>query len=318
VALAVVAILLGGTPFAKETLHIGELLIVIVLGMVIRSVLPLPESLNPGLGVARGAILRWAVAGLGFKLSIAELAKIGGPALVVIVISTAVALFAGYWLAKRFGVHEHLAIFLGIGGGICGASAIVAADSVVKSEKGHVACGLGIITLWGTVGILAFPYLGKLLGLGPFAFGIWNGASLHEMAQVVAAGQSYGADAVVPSTVAKLARICLLAPVVVGLSWWLTRRHESHGDAKVAPVPWFLVAFLVFAAINSVGWLPKETVAMILRADLWLLCIGMAGVGLQSGFQDVRREGWAPVMAALLQWVILAGMSLLLVKAWLA
>ncbi|MBV6459359.1 MAG: hypothetical protein HONBIEJF_02505 [Fimbriimonadaceae bacterium] len=318
VVLAALAMFLGGTAFAKDTLHAGELLIVIVLGMLARSTLPLPQSWAPGLVVARGAVLRWAVAGLGFKLSLSELAKIGGPSLAVILVSTTVAIAGGYWIAKRLGVNHQLAVLLGIGGGICGASAIVAADSVLKSEKGHVPCGLGIITLWGTVGILAYPWLGELLNLNSFAYGIWNGASLHEMAQVVAAGQSFGADAVAPSTVAKLARICLLAPVVVGLAWWMTRKHESHGEAKVAPVPWFLIVFLVFAVVNSFHVLSQDATALLLRADLWLLCIGMAGVGLQSGFQDVKREGWQPVVAGFLQWVLLAGLSLVLVRAFVA
>lgn len=315
-ALAILSFGVAAFPFVRETLHLGVLLIVIVLGMAVRSFFALPRVLNPGLGVAKGAVLRWAVAGLGFKLSLAELVKIGVPALLVILISTIVALWAGYAIARAMGVEEDLAILLGIGGGICGASAIIAADSVLQSKRGQVACGLGIITLWGTVGILVLPWIAKALALTPFAFGIWNGASLHEMAQVVAAGQAFGAEAVVPSTVSKLARICLLAPVVVGLSWWLARRKREAAEANVAPVPWFLVAFLVFAALNSLNVLPKQTVDAILQIDLWLLCIGMAGVGLQSGFQDVRREGWAPVVAAFVQWVLLLGFSLLLVRAF--
>jgi uncharacterized integral membrane protein (TIGR00698 family) len=308
------AIVLGDLPFVRDRLHVGALLLVILLGMAWRSFAALPAWSLPGVAMAQRPVLRWAVAGLGFRLSIAELWSIGGPALAVVVLSTFAALAFGWWIARRLGVEPRLGLLLGVGGAICGASAVIAADSVVQAEKRDAALALGIITLLGTVGILAYPPLGHLLGMSDFLFGVWDGATLHEMAQVVAAGFGVSDEAARVATVVKLARICLLAPVVFYLAWWLRRRHEHAGKARVSPVPWFLVMFVAFAALNSSGLLPAHTVELLRRADLWLLCIGMAGVGLQTSFAEVRHAGPRPLIAGVAQWVFLAALAYVLAK----
>ena len=316
VVLATAAFLVADLPWVRNTLHVSALLLVILFGMLVRSLVPIPAAATPGLRLAQRPILRWAVAGLGFRLSLGELWAIGAPALVVVVVSTGLALAFGWWIAQRLGVPRKLSILLGVGGAICGASAVVAADSVVQGERRDAPIALAVITLLGTIGIVLYPVLYHVLGMTPFVYGVWDGASLHEMAQVVAAGFGVSDEAARVATVVKLARIALLAPVVLGLGASLRRHHEQAGTAHVAPVPWFLVLFVVFALINSVGVLPAPWIDVLRRGDLWLLCVGMAGVGLQTGFHDVREAGFRPVAAATLQWVFLASVSLAL-ATWL-
>lgn len=312
--LATVAFMLGDTPVFRDTLRIGPLLLVILLGMAWGSFMRLPEWALPGIRVAQRPLLRWAVAGLGLRLSLGEIARIGGPALVVVVVSTFAALLFAWWLAKRLGVGEKLGLLLGVGGAICGASAVVAADSVVQSERRDSALALGVITLLGTLGIVAYPWAGRLLGMGDFLFGVWDGASLHEMAQVVAAGATFSPRAVEVATVVKLVRICLLAPVVFWLAW-RARAHGTEARAKVSIVPWFLVAFVAFAALNSAGAIPKSVLEPARRLDLWLLCVGMAGVGLQTRFSDIAEAGVRPILVGVAQWLFLAAVAYLLALA---
>ncbi|HRF58708.1 MAG TPA: YeiH family protein [Fimbriimonadaceae bacterium] len=307
--LAAIAIVVGENPQVKETLHVSSLLIVILLGMALKSLWSPPPAFGSGIKLAQRPILRWGVAGLGFKLSLGELASYGWGVLVTVVVSTLVALFAGIWLGRLFGLKEKLTLLLSTGGAICGASAIVAADSVVQGEESDTAYSLGIITLLGTIGIVLYPLIAQGLAMTDFAYGVWNGATLHEMAQVVAAGASVSKEATVVATAVKLARICLLAPLVFGLGWYLRRAVGSSGQAKVPLVPWFLVLFVVFAGVNSFMAIPKETAALIQRVDLWLLCIGMAGVGLHAGFKDLRKAGLRPIAVGALQWLILAGVA---------
>ncbi len=316
--LATAALGLAELPMVADTLHLSALLLVILLGMAVASVVSLPEAVGPGVAMAQRPILRWAVAGLGFRLSLREIIAIGGAGLAVVVISTLATLVFGWWIARRLGVPEKLGTLLGVGSAICGASAVVAADSVVHADKRDSAIALGTITLLGTIGIVVYPIIGRLLGLNDFVYGVWDGASLHEMAQVVAAGFGMSDEAARVATVVKLARICLLAPVIFWLAWSLRKRHLAEGKPHVAPVPWFLVMFLIFAAVNSADVFSTGTVEMVRKADLWLLCVGMAGVGLQTGFHDIRAAGPAPLLAGLLQWIFLAvvslGLSLLLVR----
>jgi uncharacterized integral membrane protein (TIGR00698 family) len=314
--LATAALWLADLPWVQHTLHWSALLIVILLGIAWKSLAPIPHALEPGIRMAQRPVLRWAVAGLGFRLGLQELWKIGGPALGVVVVSTFAALLFGWWVSRRLGLTEKLGLLLGVGGAICGASAVIAADSVVQAERRDTALALGIITLLGTIGIVVYPLLHHLFGTTEFVYGVWDGASLHEMAQVVAAGFGVSEEAARVATVVKLARIALLAPVVFYLAWWLRRRHERVGEAHVAPVPWFLVLFVMFAIVNSLGWIPAAWLDRIRRADLWLLCVGMAGVGLQTGLGDLRDAGLRPILAGALQWIFLSSVSLALAR-WL-
>ena len=298
----------------KDTLRVSALLVVILLGMAWRSALPLPDAVMPGVRMSQRSVLRWAVAGLGFRLSMGELWAIGLAPLVVVLVGTVASLLFGWWVARRLRVPESLGLLLGVGGAVCGASAIVAADTVVQGERRDSAVAIGIVTVLGAVGMVLYPVLSRGLGIDEFVYGVWDGASLHEMAHVVAAGFGVSEEAARVATVVKLARICLLAPIVLYLGWSLRGRHA--GKARVAPVPWFLVMFVLFAALNSTGWLPASWVKAIVRADLGLLCMGMAGVGLQTGFSDLRAAGARPLVAATLQWLLLATLTFAL-AAWL-
>ena len=307
--LAFSAVALAESSWAKQNLRFSPLLIVILLGIVVASIVRLPTVFEDGIKLAQKPVLRWAVAGLGFKLSLTEILRIGGPALAVVVVCTVAALAAGWWIGVRMGLNEKLAILLGVGTSVCGASAIVAADTVVQADGEDAAVSLGVITLWGTVGIFLLPLIGMWLKLPEFRYGVLSGATLQEMAQVVAAAQGFSEGAVEVATVVKLARICLLAPIVLYLAWWFKRHRGSSGEAQVAPVPWFLVMFLVFAAVNSFApqlGVPKSAIDALVRADVLLLSVGMAGVGLKTGFRELRKAGWKPVLLGLYQWVFLS------------
>lgn len=308
-----VAVLLAALAYAPKwlwpTFPVSPLLTVILLGMAIGSVVSLPATWKSGLQLAQKPILRWGVAGLGFKLSLQELASIGGSALAVVLISTVAALAFGWWLGRLAGLPEKMNLLLGVGGGICGASAIVAADTVVQGEQSDSALPLGIITLVGTVGIVVYPLMAHALQMDPFIYGVWNGASLHEMAQVIAAGNAVE-GAINPSTVTKLARICLLAPVVFYLGWMLRRKATSTGEAKVPLVPWFLAVFVLLAAFRTAVAVPEATAKLVDGVVLFVLCVGMAAVGLFTDFRQIVRAGAKPILVGVGQWVFLAVLSL--------
>jgi uncharacterized integral membrane protein (TIGR00698 family) len=310
IAISAAAIRLADVPYVKDHLHLGAMLLVILLGMLWKNVLPPPKWALPGIAVAQKPILRWGVALLGFKLSIGELISIGAPALAVVVIGTCAALAFGWWFGRAMGLNERLAPVLAVGGAVCGASAILAAETTVKAEQQDVAASIGVITLYGTLGIVLYPILGRGLHMAPFLYGVWTGASLHETAQVVAAGASLHVEKI--ATVVKLARIAMLAPIVFYLAWWM-RKNGGEARAKVPLLPWFLVLFLAFTLINSSTafglaqpLLSKDAVGHINDANVWILAIGMAGVGLQTGFKDLRKAGWMSILVGGAQWLFLS------------
>jgi uncharacterized integral membrane protein (TIGR00698 family) len=290
------AIELAALPFFRDQLHFGALLLVILLGMTWRALLPVPGWALPGIETAKKPI-----------------AEIGLPALAVVSIGTLVALWAGWWLAKAIGIDHKMGLLLGVGGAICGASAVVAADTVVQGEKKDSALAISVITLLGTIGILLYPQVyAPLFDADAFGYGVWAGASLHETAQVVAAGDAIGAESKEVATVVKLVRICWLAPIVFYLGWSLRRHHEKAGEAKVSLVPWFLVMFVAFAALNSFGLIPQEGalgVDNLKTFGSWLMVVGMAGVGLETSVKDLLRAGPRPVLVGALQWLLLAALT---------
>jgi uncharacterized integral membrane protein (TIGR00698 family) len=322
-ALAAVALHLAAMPLFHDRLHFGALLLVILIGMLWRAILPMPNWALPGIEMAKKPILRWAVAGLGLRLTIGEILSIGAPALMLVSVSTLVALTVGWWIARRAGLPRDLGLLLGVGGAICGASAIVAADTVVQARKQDSALAIGVITLLGTLGILIYPELGLMFGMSDFDFGVWAGASLHETAQVVAAGDSFSPESKEIATVVKLVRICWLAPIVFWLGRSAAKQHLASGTtaatAKVPLVPWFLVMFVVFAIISSLDILPQSgplAVSNLKTGVKWLMCIGMAGVGLQTNLLDLARTGLRPVVVGALQWLVLGSVALALLRVF--
>jgi uncharacterized integral membrane protein (TIGR00698 family) len=218
------------------------------------------------------------------------------------------------------GLHEKLTILMSVGGAVCGASAVVAAETVVKAEKEDVVAPIGVITLFGTLGILIYPLLGRALHMPQFVYGVWTGASLHETAQVVAAGKALGADDV--ATVVKLIRIAMLAPICFYLAAYMRKHGDADAKSKVPLVPWFLVLFVVFALLNSSSTfgmqnpiLSKDLVATINDVNVWVLCLGMAGVGLQTGFSDLKKAGVMALVVGFAQWLFLSIITFALATA---
>ena len=310
IGLGSLAFVVGDVGWVKDTVHVGPLLLVLLVGMAWQAAAGLPAGYSLGLNLAKKPILRWAVAGLGFRLSVGEVWRVSGPALGVLIVSTGAAVWVGLRLARRFRVSEKMGMLLSVGGAVCGASAVVAADTVVQADENEAAYAVGVITVVGTVGTILYPLADHLLGLSDRLYALWDGASLPEMAQVVAAGDSVSAAAAEHATVVKLVRICLLAPIVFSFAWALRARRRAAGEARVPLVPWFLVAFLGCVALTSTGWLGAGLLAWLQRADLWLLCVGMAGVGLHTSFRTLRASGPRPLLIGAVQCVFLSVLSL--------
>src|SRR5690606_5239244 len=172
------------------------------------------------------------------------------------------------------------------------------------AKEEETAIGVGAITLFGTLVMFVFPFVGQLLGLSPEAFGLWAGAAIHEVAQVIAAGFAFDAasstgSSIELATVVKLGRVLMLAPVAVVLAH-THRASRAAGAAKVSPIPWFVALFIATMLLRSTGVLPMEVVDQAIRFDGILLAVSMAGLGLDLRWAKVKAAGVAPLYAVLL------------------
>ncbi len=298
-------------PFAA----ISPLMIAIVLGIVVRNTVGVPAACAPGIRFSLRRILRLAVMLLGFQLSAAQIAEVGAKGMAIVAVTLFAAFLFTTWLGKRLGVDGKLSELIAAGTSICGASAIVATNSVTEGTDEDVAYAIAVVTLFGSLSMLLYPLADVFLRIPPHAYGLWAGASIHETAQVLAAAFQGGTESGQFGAVSKLSRVMLLAPVVLLLGWTTRRRDgESATKKRSVPVPLFLIGFIAAMAINSLGIVPAAITKDIVKVDKFLLALSLGAMGLETSLRKVRDAGWRPLMLGSGAWLFISGFSFTLIR----
>jgi uncharacterized integral membrane protein (TIGR00698 family) len=292
VAMAVVAIWIKQ---ASGLAALNPVVVALIAGIAFRAALGLPVWLRPGAAFAVRPVLRAAIVLLGLQVTAGQLLSVGGGgALALAAASVVLTVPFTMWLGHRLRVDPALAQLIGVGTGICGASAIVAANQVVRGRQEEVIYTLAVITLCGTAALLTYPVVGQVLGLAPRTYGLWAGASIHEVVQAVGAAVAGGPVATEVGTITKLARVIMLAPAVLALGLWVRRGQADPGVG--APVPWFAFGFLALVAAGSTGVVPDAAV----EASRWLvplmLAASVAALGLNTDMRALRAKGARPLL----------------------
>lgn len=270
---------------------VSPLLLALVLGAVVANSPWGDHAVLDGQAAVTRLLLRLGVVALGLKLSVGGLLDIGLGAVVVVVVTVAVTYTATIVIGDRLGLEKDLVTLVAAGFSICGAAAIAAVDDAVRATRRHVALAVGLVTVFGSAMIVLVPWLGAVVGLSETQTAVWAGASIHEVAQVVAAASVVGAGAVAVATIVKLGRVALLAPLYAVAS----RRTGSGPDRGVPTVPWFVVGFALAVAARSTGVVPSGVLDVADALTTLLLAAGMFGLGLGTRV----RELWPIPTAAL-------------------
>ncbi len=290
----------------------SPMILAILLGMVLRAVWTPPAVFGPGVRLAVRPMLRLAIVLLGARLTVGELAAVGGGGLLVIVVAMGATFLVTVGLGRLLGVDARLAELIAAGTSICGASAVIAAAGVTRADEEDIAYAVATVTVFGTIAMLLYPLLAAPFGLTPEGFGLWSGASIHEIAQVVGAAYQGGPVALETGTVAKLARILLLAPTLMVLG--LAVRHRADAAAGSAPVvPWFVLGFILMVGVNSLGLIPEPVRLGMVDATGILLTLALAAMGLGTDARRIAARGVRPLLLAALAFLFIAGVALLLV-----
>lgn len=298
---------------------IGPLAVALVIAMIIRAFVTPPAEYKTGFTYAAKALLRFGIVLLGARLNFDLILGAGWKILVLDIAVITFSLFFFRWISRLFGLEDSMGWLVAIGSGICGASAIVAATPVVRAREDESALALVIVTVIGTVAALALIAVQAALGWGPLYYGVVAGASLHEVAQVLAAVTPVPA-ALDIGTVTKLVRVLMLAPVILMLVAVL---HRRGGEAKVnVPFPWFVVGFFAVGVVNFLvlratnqAEVVKSMGAWMLFAGLFLMTMGMAGLGLQVDYARLREHGLRASLAFVVGWFGL--LAFVLAGCWL-
>ncbi len=289
-----------------------------VIGMTLHNVLGTPAWAKPGVTFSLKRVLRLGIVLLGLQLMASQVAQVGLTGVGVIAATLFATLVFTKWLGGLMGVDAKLAELIGAGTSICGASAIIATNTVTRGRDEDVAYAVACVTVFGSLSMFLFPLLPGVLGLSPKAFGLWSGASIHEIAQVVAAAFQDGARAGEVGTVAKLTRVMMLAPVVIVLGVVAMRRAAhaiGRSESRAAPpMPWFVLGFVALVIVNSVIMIPAALKAWILFATTFLLSMALAAMGFETDFRKLKAEGLKPLMLAAAAWIFISTFALALVK----
>jgi len=318
---------------------IEPVMLAIVFGMVLSNCWALPKTIQPGLKFSVKKLLPLGIVLLGARLNFQDLVKVGFQGLVLSLLETVVALLLFIALTRLMKLPQKLGILLGIGTAICGGTAIVATAPVIEAEEKDVVFSVATVTLLGLIAMFTLPVLGHFLDLSSKAFGIWAGLSIHQTPQVIAAGFAYSAEAGQTATIVKLARVCLLAPVVFITGVIYARSKVAKEGASERKrinywhlFPMFVIGFLAMALLKTLGLLPDLTMHVtqgvfkagdynvklaVMAEQISKLCItiSMAGVGLETKLSSMRQTGLKPFAASLAAVLVVATLILVLISA---
>lgn len=325
-AIAVVASELSKNAWLQAN-GISALTLAIVGGMIAGNTFYPRIAASSSLGVtfAKQTLLRAGIILFGLRLTFQDIGQVGAVGVIIdaIVLSTTFAL--SWWAGTRlFGLNRRTAMLIGAGSSICGAAAVMATEPVVGGSAEEVCVAVSTVVAFGTLAIFIYPALYHLndrlhwVSLTPFAYGIFTGSTVHEVAQVVAAGKAVAETAANTAVITKLVRVMMLAPFLVLLSAYLSRNTEDGAAPVTAPrawrgvIPWFALGFIAVAGFNSISVLPHSMVSAAIDIDTLILATAMAALGVSTQISAIRAAGIKPLaLAALLfGWLIFGGFAI--------
>ncbi|MDG3010163.1 putative sulfate exporter family transporter [Rhodococcus sp. D2-41] len=315
-----VVIAVGATLVGKAFPLVGGPVTGIVAGVVIAALVKPGPRFQPGIKTAGKFILQVSVVILGTQLSLLQVIRVGVSSLPVMLGTLLVCLVATYLIGRWLGIVGDLRTLIGVGTGICGASAIAAVTPVIGAAEVAVTYAISTIFLFNIAAVLAFPMIGHALGMGQHSFGLFAGTAVNDMSSVVAASTTYGSAAANYAVVVKLTRTLLIIPICLGLAAITGRKARTDATATEQPaksrvqihrlVPWFLIGFLILAAANTVGLVPASTHRGLAEASVFLITVALSAIGLSTDLPGLRRTGHRPLILGAALWVIVTLTSL--------
>jgi len=332
-ALAVAAV---ATTVGQHVPLIGSAVPGAVIGAVIAVVVKPGARFAPGVKWASTFVLQCSVVLLGAQLSIAEAARVGVSSLPVMVGTLAICLAATWLYGRLLGIPGDLRTLIGVGTGICGGSAIAAVSPVIEAASADVAYAISTIFLFNIAAVLVFPLLGHALGMSQQSFGLFAGTAVNDTSSVVATATTYGTAATSHAVVVKLVRTLMIIPICLGLAALSARKQRPSAiatapaaagalaspaalaAARMSPrrsaklVPWFLIGFVLVAAVNSCGIIPAGAHSPLEHASVFLVSVALSAIGLSTNVAALRKTGARPLVLGALLWITVATASLCL------
>jgi uncharacterized integral membrane protein (TIGR00698 family) len=298
---------------ALKSVGISPLIVGIVLGMIFGNTFrsKLPSDWSPGIIYNTKIVLRAAIIFYGFRITFQQISGVGIEGLIADVIMLSTTFLLGSIVGIRVLKMDAETTFMcSSGAAICGAAAVLATEPVVKAESHKTSVSVATVVVFGTIAMFIYPILYKagIFGFDFTQMGIYIGASVHEVAHVVGAGNAISNETAETAVIVKMARVMLLVPLLMALSYFVGKKGGNTGKTQIK-IPWFAVGFIAVAAFNSLQWLPSSTVHSINVADTFLLTMAMTALGMETTVAKFKAVGGKPFLLAfiLFIWLIVFG-----------
>ncbi|MBA3900816.1 MAG: YeiH family putative sulfate export transporter [Bacteroidetes bacterium] len=316
-AISTIATYIASFPFFVK-FAISPLIVGILLGITIGNLFRglIPSQWAPGILFSAKKILRLAIILYGFKITFQQIAEVGITGLTTDVIMVATTFLIGSFVGIRIlKLDKETSFLTASGASICGAAAVLATEPVVKAETHKTAMAVATVVLFGTSAMFLYPVLYKagFIDMDYKLFGIYIGATVHEVAHVVGAGNAVSGITADTAVIVKMTRVMLLVPLLILLSIYLARGNKEKQKHKIH-IPWFAVGFVGVAAFNSFDLLPAPVVSGIVSLDIFLLTMAMTALGVETNIKKMKVTGGKPVLLGLILfiWLIFGGYGITL------
>ncbi len=304
---SVAGIFLAKLPYVNL---IGALVIALLLGIALQIT---PQSVQAeakaGMGFISNKFLRLGIILLGFRLNLTKLADAGVKTILVAALAVSGTIVLTYWLSRKFGAEDELAILSACGCGVCGAAAVMGVSPQIETsdeerKRENEVLAVAVVCVMGTVFTLLEIVLKPLLGLTDTQYGVVAGGSLHEIAHAVAAGSAFGEVSLDSALIMKLSRVLLLAPIALIVGYWYQKRLVTESEAehtrapKKLPIPWFLGGFVLTSIIGTFLPMSARTLDFLVQAAYVFLGMAMAALGISVNFKVIFKRGGSVFGAA--------------------
>lgn len=304
---------------ALQYLSLSPLIIGIILGMVYGNTLKknMPEEWLPGINFSSKKLLRLAIILYGFRLTFQNVISVGLSAIVVDVIIIAGTLALGLLLGKLLKIDKEISLLTSTGSAICGAAAILGMEPVLNNKPHKTAIAVSTVVIFGTIAMFLYPilYQNGVLNLSPEQWGLYTGATIHEVAHVVGAGNAMSENISEVAIIVKMIRVIFLAPVLLICALIISRQGKqkqaegSPASGMKITIPWFAFGFIAVIGFNSLNLLPQSVVDGINYIDTFLLTMAMTALGMETHLKKFKEAGAKPFILALILfiWLMVGG-----------
>ena len=281
---------------------LGSAVIALLIGMLLNPIISQSDLYEDGINWTSKYVLRAGIIVAGVTLSFGQLVEAGKYALILLFFTLITAFGVGYLCHKVFKINWKLSSLLAVSTAICGGTAVATVGPTIRAKNRDIAYAISATFLFDVLTVIAFPYIGQMLGLSDTGYGLWVGTAINDTSSVVAAGYAFSDAAGVLATIVKLTRTLFIVPIVLIFSWVYAKKEASVDSREKVNIkdifPWFILGFLAVVAFRTVGIIPDSMVSPISALSKFFLAMALGAIGLKTSLKEVSGVGIKPMVAA--------------------